>query len=63
MENAAKSISAQIYEEEMRSTVSETISFMTEELEKMGLSVPDGFFLSGSVSAEKFGEGFVLKLQ
>jgi len=61
-ENVAKGLSARLYEDEMRASVSETISFMTEELNKMGLSVPDGFFLSGGVSAEKFGEGFVAQL-
>lgn len=61
-QRTSEALSAQLYESQMEKSVSDTISYMTAELEKMGLSVPDGFFLSGSVSAEKFGEGFAEKL-
>lgn len=61
-ENLTKAISAQIYESEMQESVKSTVDFMTKELEKLGLNVPEGFFLSGSISAEKFGDGFVAEL-
>ena len=61
-EKTAKSISAQIYESEMQKSISDTLSYMKTELENMGLDVPEGFFLSGSVSAQRFGSGFVDEL-
>ncbi len=58
----AKSYSASVYEDEMRSAVDESTQYMKDELTKAGFEVPEGFFTSGSISAEKFGEGFAEQL-
>ncbi len=58
----AKSYSASVYEDEMHSAVDESTQYMKDELTKAGFEVPEGFFTSGSISAEKFGEGFAEQL-
>lgn len=62
-EKATKALSAKVYAGEMEKSVEETVSYMKSRLEEMGLDVPEGFFLSGSISAEKFGEGFTSELE
>lgn len=59
----AKSISAGMYEEEFSSGVSDVYEKMKETLEKAGYEIPDGFYVSGSISAQKFGEAFVTELE
>ena len=61
-EKAAQKLAASIYNPQMQTAVDESIRYMTERLESMGLSVPEGFFLSGSISAQRFGDGFVSEL-
>lgn len=41
----------------------EGLSYMKKVLSEYGMEIPEGFYLSGSVSAEKFGEGFCDKIQ
>jgi len=59
----AKSISSKQYEDEFASGISNAYDNMKEMLEKAGYEIPDGFYVSGSVSAQKFGEAFVLELE
>ena len=40
----------------------ESLDMMQEVLAEYGLEVPEGFYVSGSVSAQKFGEGFVSEI-
>ncbi len=55
----SEGISARRYEEEFETGWNDAYSNMKKELEKAGYEIPDGFYTSGSISAEKFGQGFV----
>ncbi len=59
----SQTISSHQYKEEFNSEVADVYSNMTEALEKAGYEIPDGFYVSGSISAQKFGEAFVLELE
>lgn len=48
-----------LFGEDMKKAADDTAQYMKEALEKAGFEVPEGFFTSGSISAEKFGDGFV----
>lgn len=50
------------YSDEMADAATESYQYMKDELEKAGLEIPESFFTSGTVSAEKFGEAFVKEL-
>lgn len=51
-----------LYEEEFSKGVDEAYANMCETLEKAGYEIPEAFYTSGSISAQKFGEAFVLEL-
>ncbi len=59
----SKEISTALYSEDFRKAVGETTAYMKTELEKIGFAVPENFALSGSLSAEKFGQSFMLGLE
>ena len=59
----SKSISSEQYKEEFDSVAADTYENMKEALEKAGYEIPDGFYVSGSISAQKFGEAFVAELE
>lgn len=48
-----------LFGEDIKKAADDTAQYMKETLEKAGFEVPEGFFTSGSISAEKFGDGFV----
>lgn len=54
----AEEISRQLYGEEFTEAVYDAAEYMKNELERLGLEVPEGFFASGSLSAKEFGRGF-----
>ncbi len=61
---AADSSSAKRYKEEMQEATEDAIGYMEEKLREAGFTdIPEGFFLSGQISAEKFGEAFVAELE
>ncbi len=58
----AGEISSKLYVEQFSSAVDDTRKYMEEKLTEAGLSIPEGFFASGSLSAENFGTAFVLEM-
>lgn len=58
----SKGVSSRQYEEEFSNGIEEAYGNMKEMLEKAGYEIPEGFSVSGSISAEKFGEAFVIEL-
>ena len=54
----AEEISRQLYGDSFTEAVDEATEYMRTELERLGLEVPEGFFASGSLSAQEFGRGF-----
>lgn len=59
----SKEISSVLYNDEMEQAISDTADYMKSELEKIGFEVPDGFKVSGTLSAENFGAAFVAELE
>ncbi len=58
----SQSISSSQYEEEFTNEVSSAYGKMKDALLSAGYEIPDGFYVSGSISAQKFGEAFVKEL-
>lgn len=58
----AEKVSSSQYAEEFSAGISDAYENMKEVLEKAGYEIPDGFFVSGSISAQKFGEAFISEL-
>ena len=58
----SKSIASKQYEDEFASGVSDVYANMKDALLEAGYEIPDGFYVSGSISAQKFGEAFVSEL-
>lgn len=56
-------ISKLVFSDDVKKAEDAAIQHMKESLENAGLEIPEGFFLSGSLSAEKFGEGFVAEIE
>ncbi|MBO5370803.1 MAG: hypothetical protein J6B23_09030, partial [Clostridia bacterium] len=50
------------YSDDMEKAAVEGYNYMKSEFEKIGLEVPESFYASGTLSAEKFGEAFVAEL-
>ncbi|MBQ3226048.1 MAG: hypothetical protein IJB48_03210 [Clostridia bacterium] len=59
----AGEISSKLYLDQFSDSVDKTKQYMEEKLREAGLSIPEGFFVSGSVSAQNFGSAFVLELE
>lgn len=55
----SKKLSSEIYSDDFNRSVDATMSYMKSELEKIGFEIPDNFTLSGTISAENFGQAFV----
>lgn len=51
-----------IYAQDTKKLLDDSYEYMEKTLEENGLLVPEGFFLSGQLSAEKFGEGFISEI-
>ncbi len=54
----AETIASQFYGSDFAEAVDDCTQYMKRELEAVGLEIPEGFFASGSLSAEQFGKGF-----
>lgn len=54
----AEMIADRLYGDQFKEAVDDSTKYMKDELEKLGLEVPEGFFASGSLSAAEFGKGF-----
>ena len=61
-QNLSHEISAQLYLEDFSTAVDSSASYMKEKLEAVGFQVPEGFFASGTVSAQNFGSAFIHEL-
>ena len=60
---AAENVSSSFYQDDMNTAIDKSIENMKQKLTEAGYEIPEGFFVSGSISAEKFGEAFVQKLE
>lgn len=58
----AQNVSKDAFSEEFNTAIDSSYKYMYDTLSKAGYEVPDGFYVTGSISAEKFGEGFVEEL-
>ncbi len=61
-ETLSDSVAAKLYEEEFEKGWDDAYANMRKQLTEAGYEIPEGFFTSGSISAEKFGQGFVAGL-
>lgn len=59
----SESVSKNVFSEEFESGIDDAYSHMKEVLTKAGYEVPEGFFASGSLSAQRFGDAFVEKFE
>lgn len=59
----ADGIAAQRYSDDMVTAAEESYQQMVDELTKAGLDIPEGFFVSGTLSAEQFGEAFLSEIE
>lgn len=58
-EQLSQSVAAGQYEEEFNDGWEEAYKNMCEKLSSAGYEIPEGFSVSGSISAEKFGQAFI----
>ena len=61
-QNLSKEISTQLYSDDFSSAVYSSADYMKRKLEAVGFQVPDGFFTSGTISAQNFGSAFIREL-
>lgn len=59
---AAEAVSAREYKSEFDGAVSDAYSNMCEKLKAAGYEIPEDFYVSGSISAQNFGEAFTEEL-
>ena len=59
----ADAIAAKTYETEFNDSVSEAYEKMKNTLMQAGYEIPEGFFVSGSLSAQRFGDAFVAEIE
>lgn len=59
---AIKGLSSRFYQDDMDEAWDDSIKNMVEKLQEAGYEIPEGFFTSGTVSAEKFGEAFTAEI-
>ena len=59
----SEQLSKSLYQEQFFAAVDETKQYMVQRLEEAGLEIPEGFFVSGSISAENFGSAFLEEMQ
>ena len=58
----ADSLSAHEYKKEFDDAVNDVSNTLRTKLEEAGYEIPDGFYVSGSISAQKFGSAFIEEL-
>ena len=51
-----------VYAKEGQEAIDDSVQYMKDKLEEAGMEIPEGFFTSGSVAAENFGEAFITKI-
>ena len=56
-------IAAKTYEAEFSESVSDAYENMKNALMQAGYEIPEGFFVSGSLSAQRFGDAFVAEIE
>lgn len=61
-EQLSDNVAAKQYEEEFEESCNGAYDYMKKKLSEAGYEIPEGFFVSGSLSAQKFGEAFVAEL-
>ena len=59
----ADAVAAKSFEGDFADSLDESYEHMKEVLSKAGYEIPDGFFVSGSLSAQKFGEAFITEIE
>ena len=59
----ADAIAAKTYETEFSDSVSDVYENMKNALMQAGYEIPEGFFVSGSLSAQRFGDAFVSEIE
>ncbi len=59
----SEAISKTLYYEQFKDAVDDTKQYMVDKLKEAGLEIPEGFFVSGSISAENFGNAFLEEMQ
>lgn len=59
----ADAIAAKTYEAEFSESVSDAYENMKNALMQAGYEIPEGFFVSGSLSAQRFGDAFVAEIE
>ena len=53
-----KQLATSYYSDDMQRAYDESFALMEARLNELGLEIPEGFFTSGSISAERFGKAF-----
>lgn len=61
-ERLSDNIAAKQYEKELEDGCDGAYEYMKKKLSEAGYEIPEGFFVSGSLSAQKFGEAFAAEL-
>lgn len=59
----ADSVAANTFSKEFAESMDESYEYMKEVLTRAGYEIPDGFFVSGSLSAQKFGDAFISEIE
>lgn len=55
----AQAVAQAFFSDEFEEAVEDSTDYMRQRLEQLGLEIPEGFFASGTLSAQQFGKGFV----
>lgn len=59
----ADSVAAKSFESDFADSLENSYEHMKEVLSRAGYEIPDGFFISGSLSAQKFGDAFIGEIE
>ena len=59
----ADAVAAKSFENDFSDALDNSYEHMKEVLERAGYEIPDGFFVSGSLSAQKFGDAFLGEIE
>lgn len=59
----AEAVAAKSFEEDFNESIEDAYENMKDVLTRAGYEIPEGFFTSGSLSAQKFGDAFVSEIE
>ncbi len=59
----ADAVAAKAYEDDFAEGIENSYEHMKEVLNRAGYEIPEGFFVSGSLSAQKFGDAFIEEIE